>query len=449
MVKTHPHPVSVRWLRTLTATASVAVLAPMTSGAQEPVPEVLEEALPPAEAAPSVPEAASREEEDSRVERIEVKGNTRTQDFVILRALRVAPGDAVKPDMKGELKRRLLNLKLFKSVEVLTQPGSTGVVLQVVVEERWTLLPVPFFSSGKNRWQAGIFALESNLLGLNKVLVGGGIISNRGGSAFALYKDPGILGSRWTGDLSFLFSRADRERYQDDAIADSYEDQRLDFGGVLGYQLTPELNVGAGWFSLTNRPSVREGYTLSPPRSDVHGVTVAAEYQGQDFHFYFNEGLSARVRYREGLNFLGSARDLRQVSLGASYTQAVFSDHSLTFSGAYERSNGDPTLDAVLLGGRTGSRGFVNAGLWAEEAGMLTVEYQAPLWSPRFATFTAHAFVDVGATRWNSHPTRYVAPGVGLRAYLRNLAIPAVGFELIRSPDTKKLVTNVAVGFAM
>jgi outer membrane protein assembly factor BamA len=426
--------VAARLLRILTATTWVAVLVPGMSGAQEPPPEVPEAILSPAG--------------DPRLERIEVEGNTRTRDFVILRALRVAPGDEVKPGMQAELRRRLLNLKLFESVEVLAQPSGAGVVLRVVVEERWTLLPVPFFSSGKNRWQAGLFALESNLLGLNKVLVGGGIISNRGGTGFALYKDPGILGGRWTAELSFLFSKSDRERYQDDVIADSYEDQRLDIDGVLGYQLTPELNVGAGWFSLTNRPSVRDGYTLSPPRSEVHGVTVTAEYQGQDFHFYFDEGLSARLRYREGLNFLGSARELRQLSLSASYTQAVFGDHSLTFSGAYERSQGDPSLDAVLLGGRTGSRGFVNAGLWAEEAGMVTTEYQVPVWSPRFATFTAHAFVDVGAVRWNSHPTRYVAPG-GLRVYLRNLAIPAVGFEVIRSPDTKKLVTNVAVGFAM
>ncbi|MDC0707863.1 BamA/TamA family outer membrane protein [Stigmatella sp. ncwal1] len=412
---------SVHWLFALTATLAVGALA--------------EEASPPPE--------------DPRLERIEVQGNTRTQDLVILRALRITPGDAIKPEMQGELRRRLLNLKLFKSVEVLTQPGSAGVVLQVVVEERWTLLPVPFFSSAKNRWQVGIFALESNLFGLNKLLVAGGVLSNRGGSAFALYKDPSILGSRWTGDLSFLFSRADRERYKEDAIADSYEDQRLDLGAVLGYQLTPELNAGAGVFSLTNRPSLREGYTLSPSRSEVHGVTVAAEYQGQDFHFYFNEGLSARVRYREGLDFLGSSRSLRQLSLGASYTQALFKDHSLTLTGAYERSKGEPTLDAVLLGGRTGSRGFVNAGLWAEEAGTFTVEYQAPLWSPRFATFTAHAFVDVGAVRWNSHPTRYVAPGVGLRAYLRNLAIPAVGVEVTRSAETGKLVPSVAVGFAM
>jgi outer membrane protein assembly factor BamA len=449
MVKTPPPKRPVRWLPALTATALVAALAPVTAGAQELPPDAPKEALSPLEA-PAIPEEAPRREEGpSRVERIEVKGNTRTQDLVILRALRMSPGDEVKPDMQGELKRRLLNLRLFKSVEVLTQPGTTGVVLHVVVEERWTLLPVPFFSSGKNRWQAGIFALESNLLGLHKMLVAGGVLSNRGGSAFALYKDPGILGSRWTGDLSFLFSRSDRERYQDDVITGSYEDQRLDLGGVLGYQLTPELNVGAGGFSLTNRPSPREGYTLAPPRSSVHGVAVAAEYQGQDFHFYFNEGLSARVRYREGLDFLGSARELHQVSLSASHTQAVFGNHSLTFSGAYERSKGDPILDAVLLGGRTGSRGFVNAGLWAEEAGMFTTEYQVPFWSPRFATFTAHAFVDVGAVRWNSHPTRYVAPGAGLRAYLRNLAIPAVGFELIRSPDTGKLVTNVAVGFAL
>ncbi|QSQ19468.1 BamA/TamA family outer membrane protein [Pyxidicoccus parkwayensis] len=382
-----------------------------------------------------------------RIEYIELRGNTRTRDSVLLQAMRMAPGDVLATGDVAELKRRLLNLKLFKSVEVLTRPEGTGVGLQVEVEERWTLLPIPVFSSSEGRWQAGVFAVESNLFGLNKTLVGGGMWGNRGGTLFSMYRDAGIGGSRWTGLASFSFSKTDRERRLEDVVVDAYSDRRFDFGGTLGYQVTPELNIGAGWFTLLNKPLALEAGAPAPQRGEVYGVSATAEYLGQDFHFYFNEGLVVRALYREGLNFLGSSRELRQVSLYASYTLPVLGDHALTLTAMHGQTRGDPFLDAQLLGGRTGSRGFASESLWAETSSSATLEYQVPVWSPRMATLTAHAFVDVGRVEWKDSVTRYATPGLGIRVYVRDVAIPAVGLEVSRHPQTGKLVTSAAVGF--
>ncbi|WP_255203632.1 POTRA domain-containing protein [Myxococcus sp. AM011] len=382
-----------------------------------------------------------------RIERIDIQGNTRTQESVILRAMRMAPGDVLTTGDADELKRRLLNLQLFKSVEVLTRPEGQGVGLQVTVEERWTLLPIPVFSSGKGQWQAGVFAVESNLFGLRKTLVGGGMWGNRGGTLFSMYRDPSIGGSQWTSLLSFQFSKTDRERHVRDVIMDTYTDRRFDIAGTLGYQVTPELNVGAGWFSLINKPLALPEGPETPQRGEVHGVSVSAEYLGQDFHFYFNEGLVARALYREGLGVMGSSRELRQVSLFASYTLPVFGNHALTLTAQHGQTRGDAFLDAQLLGGRTGSRGFAAGTLWAEMASSATLEYQVPLWSPSMLTLTAHAFVDVGRVEWRNSLLKYVSPGVGVRTYVREVAIPAVGVELARDPLSGDLVTSVAVGF--
>ncbi|RKG84903.1 FtsQ-type POTRA domain-containing protein [Corallococcus terminator] len=142
-----------------------------------------------------------------RIEHIELQGNTRTQDSVIVRALRMAPGDSLTTGDVAELKRRLLNLKLFTSVEVSTRAEGTGVALQVAVEERWTLLPIPVFTSSNGQWQAGVFAVETNLLGLNKTVVFGGLGGNRGATLFTMYKDASILDSRWTGLVTLQASR--------------------------------------------------------------------------------------------------------------------------------------------------------------------------------------------------------------------------------------------------
>ncbi|WP_246356966.1 POTRA domain-containing protein [Pyxidicoccus fallax] len=399
----------------------VAVL-PSGALAQEPRPQKPPEAAPGGltlEAAATEPAPEPEPEVlTGRIERIDIQGNTRTRDSVIRQAMRLGPGDMLTRDDAAELKRRLLNLKLFKSVDVLTRPEGSGVGLQVTVEERWTLLPIPVFSSSEGRWQAGVFAAESNLFGLNKTLVFGGLWGNRGGTVLSMYRDTSIGGSRWTGVVSFLFSKTDRERRIKNIIVDEYTDRRFDISGALGYQVTPELNLSAGPFFLINKPLAanKEGAQTPPPRGEVHGVSLSAEYLGQDFHFYFNEGLVARANYRQGLDFLGSSRESRQLSLFTSYTLPVFGNHALTLTAMHGQVRGDAFLDAQLLGARTGSRGFETATLWAETASSATLEYQVPLWSPRLMTLTAHAFVDVGRVEWKNSVLRYASPGVGIRA---------------------------------
>src|SRR5215218_5092200 len=84
----------------------------------------------------AVPRARAAE---PTIARIDVSGNTRTRTSVILGALRVGEGDALAPDAPVELQRRLLNLRLFRAARVQLQPGARGTVVQVAVEERWTL----------------------------------------------------------------------------------------------------------------------------------------------------------------------------------------------------------------------------------------------------------------------------------------------------------------------
>ena len=74
------------------------------------------------------------------IERINIIGNMRTQDYVIRREFRVAEGDAYNPLMVDKAKKRLTNLGFFKDVEVKRRPGSAQdrVVLDVELVEQST-----------------------------------------------------------------------------------------------------------------------------------------------------------------------------------------------------------------------------------------------------------------------------------------------------------------------
>lgn len=74
------------------------------------------------------------------IERIDVRGNTRTRDYVIRREFDISEGDAYNRALVDRAERRLKNLDFFKSVKITTEPGSSNdrVIVVVILEEKST-----------------------------------------------------------------------------------------------------------------------------------------------------------------------------------------------------------------------------------------------------------------------------------------------------------------------
>ena len=74
------------------------------------------------------------------VERIEITGNSRTEDKVIRREFQLAEGDAFNAEAIKQSRQRLQELQYFKSVDMNTEPGSTPdkIVLTTSVQEQAT-----------------------------------------------------------------------------------------------------------------------------------------------------------------------------------------------------------------------------------------------------------------------------------------------------------------------
>ncbi|MBX3547619.1 MAG: outer membrane protein assembly factor BamA [Xanthobacteraceae bacterium] len=74
------------------------------------------------------------------IERINIRSNTRTREYVIRREFDIVEGDPYNRVMVDRAERRLKNLGYFKSVKITNEPGSAPdrVVLNVDVEEQLT-----------------------------------------------------------------------------------------------------------------------------------------------------------------------------------------------------------------------------------------------------------------------------------------------------------------------
>jgi outer membrane protein insertion porin family len=74
------------------------------------------------------------------VERIDIVGNTRTEDKVIWREFRLAEGDPYSVEAVRLTRQRLLHLGYFESVEISASPGSRPdeAILTVQLQEKAT-----------------------------------------------------------------------------------------------------------------------------------------------------------------------------------------------------------------------------------------------------------------------------------------------------------------------
>lgn len=102
------------------------------------------------------------------IERINIRGNSRTRDYVIRREFDLGEGDAYNRQLVDRAEKRLNNLGYFKKVKISNEPGSSPdrIVINVDVEDQ----PTGSFSvSGGYSTTDGILAevsvTESNFLG--------------------------------------------------------------------------------------------------------------------------------------------------------------------------------------------------------------------------------------------------------------------------------------------
>ena len=85
-----------------------------------------------------------------QINRIFLEGNRITRDQIILRELRVKPGDIIySSDLPGILdldKKKLINTRLFNTVEIkILELDQKRVDLVVDMNERWYTFPAPVF----------------------------------------------------------------------------------------------------------------------------------------------------------------------------------------------------------------------------------------------------------------------------------------------------------------
>jgi outer membrane protein insertion porin family len=174
------------------------------------------------------------------VERINIRGNTRTIDQVIRREFDLGEGDAYNKVFIDRAERRLNNLGYFNRVRITNEPGSAPdrVVVNVDVEDKATgSFSIAGGYSTSDGFIGDVSLSESNFLGRGQFVRIGGSLGQRSRGIEFSFTEPFFMGQRIAAGFD-VFSK-----YTDSTQTSRFTSQSLGFTLRATLPITEEFSV--------------------------------------------------------------------------------------------------------------------------------------------------------------------------------------------------------------
>ena len=218
------------------------------------------------------------------IERINIRGNTRTRDYVIRREFDLGEGDAYNRALIDRAERRLRNLNYFKTVRITNEPGSAPdrVVVNVNVEEQAT---GEFSVSGGYSTADGLIGevsvADRNLMGRGNYAKASLTYGERVRGFDLSFVEPFLFGYRMAGGIDVF----GRQNLASNYI--SYDSQTIGTNLRLGFALTEEVAFQPRYTFYQQKITLPTQYNNCQFSTNAlinggTGVTPANEANGSD-----------------------------------------------------------------------------------------------------------------------------------------------------------------------
>lgn len=303
------------------------------------------------------------------VERIEIRGNTITRDYVIRREFDIAEGDAFNQEMLAEAKRRLDRLGYFSSVNITTAPGSSAdrVVIIVDVQDQ----PTGSFGIGAGYATGGDgFLLEASIEDKNFLGRGQYIrLAASGGAKTRNYSfsftEPYFLGYRLAAGFDIFKTT--------DSTQSNYTNNTEGFTLRTSAPITDELSANAS-YNYTRIKYTSSSSSLSAPYVDVvnngpwtrSSIVTGLSYNSLDDQKQPHEGFVGNIK--QELAGLGGTSHYYKLTGKLRYYKTISDDAdiigSVSVGGGYMKAfNGAPKVFDQFTIGSDEIRGFSSTGI--------------------------------------------------------------------------------------
>ena len=371
-----------------------------------------------------------------RIVEIHLSGNEKTRDKVILRELDLAPGDPADPSAIENGRQAVLDLGLFRTVNVTTQPVPGGVVLNISMREKYHLLVLPRVDASSDRDVSyGAQLRWANVWGLNHRLnltvESGDFPEERDrreeDSARLSYRAPYLFDTPY--ELRARLERLERvtpvidlatNEVTDDTFAETFDQVEIGLARDLRTD-RPRSGwiVGGGLFWQRQDTS---GDFAPPPDGQAIALVGTAEFDNLRFHLYSETGRRFDARVEAAGSGLGSDYSYTRSTVDYFQSKALGETPHQTWEvlGSAGLITGGPnSRNEFSLGGSSRLRGYDSDDLEGNRYYYGSLQYLRPI---KWNWLRLLAFVEIGGTDDDREGLRDGSPyadiGVGVRIRL-------------------------------
>lgn len=395
---------------------------------------------------------------DLTIQDIQIKGLTRTKKHFFLDVARLSFTSKLSEFDPVIFINDINKRGIFTDIKINYKELNGKVIIEIYAKDKWTLIPIPTISSSVNNSSIGLILLETNFLGLNKMLGFGATISNDGNMFLISYADPNIMGSNFTS--FFIFKKATQILKNSEWIpknANTYQEFKTNIDHIfysLGYKFKPYFlvgtNIGYKKFDIiTDYKKI-----LNPPNNTTivyYGLFATLDLQ--KYHDYFNYGLFNSLQVTSTKYSSISSKltyNTYEIKTSYSYKLPSYSRIKLDIKGRISNKM-LPMLDQERNGGTTGFISLPSETLLTNDYASVTLTLEKSIYTKPWGIITNSIFWEQGVFNggfiydYNNKTYKsitslnhYYAPGANIQVYFKDIAIPAIGFSYAYNLQSKE-----------
>ncbi len=357
------------------------------------------------------------------VEKIIIKGNDRTRDYVLRREITVHEGDSYSSDKVKHSENQLKDLGYFKKVEVQAEPGSAddqAFIVATVEEQPTAEIQVSGGFSTLDGPLAQIRLGEKNFMGTGRYISTEIGVAKRRQDFSATLVEPYLLDYNMSGTFSVFSTRS--TRFQ------TFTQKRTGISAGIMYALSPFWSQSWNYnISFEDIKNTVKNDNISPYLLDQKGQNVLSSLSHTIAYDVRNNSSKPSAGHRIALTTtyagLGGSIQYLQNSLSGSYYKALSNDVTLILKGEVgglmKVQKKIRAADRFFLGansfrgfeyGEMGPRDAVNKeALGGTRFWTATAEITFPLGLPNEFGVSGAVFTDIGSL-WKVGDSRTYVP---------------------------------------
>ena len=269
-------------------------------------------------------------------------------------------------------------------------------------------------------------------------------------SFLLMYDDPELFFTDWRfktlimkrQQISYLYKGEDK------IYGDDRDSSIVSFS--LGYAFSDKLE---GFMALGGEQHTFEtldDYDSPEDYSSVLGG-ITLEWDSTNYRFYYREGLMAQFSMSQQLTRSDDNENIHDLSLQINEEVNLFAKQVCQLQVIAGYLGGRDERSSFRVGGEKGFRGIPDGGAWVDELLTASLDYQVPLWFGGAGTWTVAPFLDVGYLHQpdlGEEDVTYAAYGLGTYMYLKEVAVPGIGFQIGHNDTYQTSFFKFTIGFS-